>query len=292
MASSNNPLRYQPDFDWLINSPELLDCSVAGSHMGVEMLDAQRLLPSNYALSDHFSPEFKRLGIYFEKLVLEGLRVNSTYDLIQSNYQVRADGLTLGEYDAILKDVIDDTTVHLEIAVKFYLLLNDGKQLSDWVGPGLHDRLDLKYQRMMTHQLMLGEKAIAAGLNTLPYIPADHKSLLTRGRLYYPYQSYIEQQFIFPEEINSAHLKGFWMPKREFIELRADKPNTQWYDLAKPYWLAEISDTDLEQLRPFDVDALKGAKQVVAISDNRELMRGFVVTEEWLDQSKYADQIT
>lgn len=250
------------------------------------------LFDNTGAMSDSFNPEFKRLGIYFEKLVLHALQQNNQYDLLQSNYQVRGNGHTLGEYDAILLERLSNDVIHCEIAVKFYLQINSGSELADWVGPGLHDRLDLKYERLISHQLMLGEKAQDNGLNDLDVMPTEHKSLLTRGRLYYAFENFITQQFVYPKEVYKGHLKGFWIAKDAFESFKRSNAEITWYDLPKPYWLAPFTAEDIELLRPFDTEKLVGAKQVVGIKDKQELMRGFVVTQDWISASARANEIT
>ena len=62
---------------------------------------------------------------------------------------------TLGELDLIYQNSNASEVVHLELAIKFYLLNKGGTQLTDFVGPAGHDRLDLKWDRLRQHQLPL-----------------------------------------------------------------------------------------------------------------------------------------
>lgn len=291
MPSRANSLRFKSDYHWLKNSPELINSQIVSSHMGQNLITAHELLSNATSLPDTYETEFKRLGIYFEKLVFEALRLNQNYRVLNTNYQVRTETRTLGEYDVILETLSKRQFIHVEVAVKFYLQLGQGDQLSHWVGPGLHDRLDLKYQRLLTHQLMLGEKALEAGCNDLPYVPTDAKALITRGRLYYPFDAYIQQRFSYPYEINDDHLKGFWMSSEQFNTYKQNEPDIRWYSLAKPFWLAEICAGEHDLLEPFEIDHLLGAKQVVAMADDKELMRGFVVTDDWLQRTRDIEQI-
>lgn len=99
-----------------------------------------------------------RLGHYFEDLVAYYLRHAPTSNVsqLERNLPLRKalpgdKGVeTIGELDFLFMQ--DGVTQHLEVAVKFYLGVDDhlGRH---WPGPNSKDRLDLKWQRMLEHQL-------------------------------------------------------------------------------------------------------------------------------------------
>ena len=96
----------------------------------------------------------RRLGLYYERLWQYALTHAPGVELLAANVPVRRQGHTLGELDLLLRDA--DGLHHLELAVKLYLGLDaDSGQFDRWIGPGGHDRLDLKLDRLQHHQLPL-----------------------------------------------------------------------------------------------------------------------------------------
>ncbi|WP_313284667.1 DUF1853 family protein, partial [Stutzerimonas kunmingensis] len=97
----------------------------------------------------------RRLGLYYERLWQYALSHAPDIQLLAANLPIRQNGSTLGELDLLFCD--DQGVHHLELAVKFYLGLGqgDGSRHAHWLGPGSHDRLDLKLDHMCQRQLPL-----------------------------------------------------------------------------------------------------------------------------------------
>lgn len=268
-------MRFNADQNWLIKSPELLKLD--------SELSAASLIAGLEANSKFKFEKTHRLGVYFEQLWNHLVSTGNDLELVAQNLQVIIDKHTFGEFDSIIKQ--NDKTIHCELAVKFYLQIGSGDKLSDWVGPNLKDRFDDKHQRLFAHQLALSDKPEIMQWLKEKAISIDGKRLLTKGRLFYPYQDFIQKNFNFPQEVNPGHSKGFWI---SYIELDSLLSSTDyhWYQLPRFYWLAEIEQID-EQLLSVETSFTGFSLQkIVALEEGQEVMRGFVVNDDWLHKAK------
>lgn len=226
------------DLAWMISSPPL----ISGYRNDVKWLDStffdheyQSCLPHLIELDNHPEPFLKaiegqrshRLGIYFELLTEWWLRMSPNYDFVARNVAVRENGMTLGELDFVIKDKQSDRLIHLEVAVKFYLGYDPHTHLSDFHGPNLSDRLDIKYQRMLTHQTVLANNHP----DLIPWEISERYCLL-KGRLFYPPNDDPDNNQI-PDEISPDHLHGQWL-----FEEPSDSTTRV---LSKNEWLADTN---------------------------------------------------
>ncbi|MCP4598866.1 DUF1853 family protein [Neptuniibacter sp.] len=268
------------DLDWIMNTPSLMDLPEGVSDF--------KWLTDQISLSGHeFLPadNNKRLGIYFEDLVSQILNSAPNSIDIKRNIKVFSGKITLGEFDFIGSSPAGD--FHLECAVKFYLRVGKGDQLSHFIGPGKKDRLDIKWQRMLSHQLALSSTdegtITCAELGHQP----KHKILLLRGYLFHPFSEFEAASAAhvetFAPDINPEHLRGWWMRKSE-----AELLGTQYHYsiMKKPYWLSPnvIENYSLDELKT----RLDGVDFPVLVNRGRfeksrwvEKDRGFIVPEGW-----------
>jgi hypothetical protein len=274
------------DLEWLKHAPSLLSTAQI-------MNQLRSFNPSNdfVATSSTSREEFpalksSRLGLYFEQLFTHLLQSSQHYQLVATNLQIHRDGRTIGEFDCLLRALADSSLIHLELAVKFYLQLGTGQQMSDWVGPNYRDRLDIKYEHLLKHQLQLAEHPDVTAWLKARNLTIDSKALFTRGRLYYQLNNFLNASYCFPSEVISGHQKGFWCSLDEFTDFQSSKPGLKWFKLPKPFWFADISSKSLDLLQPFLLPECNQLQQVVAVSSHREHMRGFVVTDEWLASAR------
>lgn len=131
-----------------------------------------------------------KLGHYFEALVQALFTASPHYRILASNCIIRSPSRTLGELDLLLEDHRQGCIVHLELALKFYLLIPPADGIDErcrWIGSGLKDFMTLKSQRLLSHQLRLPERA--AGENAWPaQLPKPDRSLgWVTGRAFVPY---------------------------------------------------------------------------------------------------------
>jgi hypothetical protein len=280
--------RYHNDLTWMLNSPELLQLS---PDLSIRDLTQRMEVKNNFNYK-----ETHRLGVYFEQLWQHLVYSCDSLEVLEHNLQVIIDKHTLGEFDSIIKDKQSQKNIHCELAVKFYLKVGEGSSLSDWVGPNLRDRFDNKYDRLFEHQLALSKNELIRQWLAERNIKIDAIKLLTKGRLFYPLDDYMNDNFHFPNEVSTKHLKGFWTSWEDFAHLQLSS-SIKWYLLPKKYWLSAVTEREVTELRPLDDKAIlihghnesyrfQRIQQVVGVRDDTEIMRGFVVTSEWLQNAK------
>lgn len=171
--------------------------------------------------------KFRRLGIYCESLMefffakapwREGCAPQS----VVRNFRVDGKNKTLGECDFLLP-FANGKTLHIEMAVKFYLQHPYAERAwNAWLGPNAIDRLDIKLNRMIDHQL------------TLPNRP-DTKEIFDEFLSHNEIEKNIESQYFLkgalfshaqsessnfrgPEHSNEHLLRGEWVRISEFLD--------------------------------------------------------------------------
>lgn len=237
-----------------------------------------------------------RLGSYFEALLAFWLtwEDNPLYRLVGRNLAVRSKNLTLGELDFLVEERQSGELQHWEVAVKFYLGVAPGGELRQWVGPGLKDRLDLKVQRLLEHQLALTHTPEGRGLIRHMGLAHDKSSptpvCLLKGRLFYPPHAGPDWS---PHSAAPGHLTGWWMPQADFLA-HYGQAGLHWIRLPKEHWLTEVAP-------PVRIGEAQSAaalvETLVQTADNRaaavigltldtdghyrENTRGFVTPPDW-----------
>ena len=278
--------RIQADLEWLFSSPDFLSVEAINRLHQQNLINGSELLRQAKPDSQSFSfQSTHRLGVYFEQLWHHLIRSNSSLELKRHNAQVIIDKQTLGEFDSIIKSENSGQVVHCELAVKFYLQIGSGSCMADWVGPNLRDRFDRKFLRLLNHQLALSNKPLVKSWLSQQAIHVDQCGLMTKGRLYYQLSQFSERQFCFPPEVNPQHLKGFWMTHQAFQQYQ-EQTNFVWFELPRMYWLSELTEFDYSRVHAIEKLNPEQLAMVVAMRDDKEVMRGFVVTEEWLQKAR------
>lgn len=273
--------RFLHDQEWLLDSPELL--LVSNDDSAQSLLEAAEPNDNFNFVATH------RIGVYFEQLFCHLIENISALELLKKNAQVIIDKKTYGEFDAIVYQKDCQLTTHCELAVKFYLQIGGGDKLSDWVGPNLKDRFDDKYSRLINKQLRFSENPMAKQWLKKQNITIDNVKVLTKGRLFYPWDHFTRNDFIYPKQVSSNHAKGFWISYSELTELLDDE-QYQWFQLPRFYWFAEVAEIEkkvatelLSVETEFEGFSLQ---KIVALKDGSEVMRGFVVNDEWLHKAQ------
>lgn len=175
----------------------------------------------------------RRLGLYYERLWQFALQAAPDIRLIAANLPIRQQGRTLGEMDLLLED--EAGVHHLELAVKFYLGTgNDRNDHALWLGPGAHDRLDLKLDHLRRHQLQLSSRP-----ETRRTLEALHQgevqpALWLGGYLFYPPGS----AHVAPCGANPDHLRGHWLRRQQWAAHAERAPGAVWQPLPRLAWLA------------------------------------------------------
>ena len=165
----------------------------------------------------------RRMGKYFETLWLYWLSHNPRYQIIANNLQIIIEGETLGEMDFIVYDKLTARTMHWEVAVKFYLGADDTREMRNWHGPNLRDRLDIKVRHLMQKQSVFSRSEQVSLWLGQQGISIDQCTVILKGRLYYPWKTFAQMDQVHgqPRVLSPAlsaqdHLFGTWFNQREF----------------------------------------------------------------------------
>lgn len=288
------------DLDWAVHSPPLLNIESESCLWIDESWCKQQLIvaPPDQLRTFRDNLPQQRLGLYFESLLAFWIRHHPRYQLIAHNLPVRStcQTITVGAFDFIVHDQLTNSVEHWEVAVKFYLGLGDLCRMSSWYGPGLKDRLDLKTQRLITHQSQLGHHT--AGQTTLEQLGVEisERRIMMKGRLFYPWAQWpmisTNSSSIAPW-LNPNHLSGWWMTLSEFTD-SVYAHQFHWLPMGYDDWLSDTEHVpstfktthqlleDVEQTK-FDYPrAVLGFKPGYTC----EQTRGFIVPDDWPDRGR------
>lgn len=291
------------DLAWVLASPPLLAPPADGTQWldaawGEEAFAASRdwltaLDRDPAPLQQALARRAGRLGSYFESLLDAWLAWpgNPLYRRLYHGLPVRLGKLTLGEFDFLVEERANGEIQHWEVAVKFYLGIAPGGHAAHWVGPGLHDRLDIKLDRLRQHQLPLAQLPEARGLLAALQLPPPRPVCLLRGRLFYPAAAALADWS--PADAAPGHLRGWWMPAATFLQHFAD-PAIDWIHLPRAHWLAPVDldhDSDLVRIgdpqpaatlvEAWQASADNRAAAVIGLAQGREVTRGFLTPDPW-----------
>ena len=160
-------------------------------------------------------------------------------------------GRTLGEFDYVLRDRVQERYVHLELAVKFYLAVErDGTW--QFRGP-IQDNWGRKLEQLPGHQLRLAANdASRAMLRERFGIESLETRQLIYGRLFLPF-SHEASGVALDEMSPRAHL-GRWLHCADLPRWLPELSDA-WI-LPKPLWPVGLSRLDFDSLEPVSVGQL------------------------------------
>ncbi len=196
--------------------------------------------------------EFKTLGKYYEDL-LAIILVYNGYKILLKGQQIFENDITVGEVDFLISK--GDRTVHLEVALKYYLQCNDGKK-EKWIGPNSKDQLSNKVAKLKK-QLSVSVPVQEFGLE---------RNLFVQGILFKHSDGYLEDNCWIHADQN-LNTEGFVV-----------------YKLNRENWISGFARTKVIEMRNelILVEETKKARQFVLLSkkDNIEY-RLMVVPSNW-----------
>ncbi|MDD9892707.1 MAG: DUF1853 family protein [Gammaproteobacteria bacterium] len=213
-----------------------------------------------------------RLGGYFEQLILWWLDNSENYEVLAHNLQVNSQGRTLGAFDLIVKNHLENTTEHWELACKFYLQDGDSSKIESWFGPARKDKLVEKYQHLLNHQIALSQHPDGFKKLAEQGWEVDRHRIIVKGRLFGDFAR-------LPDEVNPDCLKGWLSTANQYQSRENDLP------LQRQHWMSPIIAGDIAAPNA-DTAHRHGCLCLVQIEGEREISRGFVVPDDWTQQSK------
>ena len=128
------------------------------------------------------------LGKYFERLCHFFFTHHPRFEVLHYAKQFFDGKDTLGELDFVLRDKENGLTLHLEVAIKYYLAYKNTAKHDLWIGPNGSDTLAKKMKKFKK-QLLLSD-ALDENI--------DVKGCLICGYLFHHYQKYVAPYFLDP----------------------------------------------------------------------------------------------
>ncbi|MGH8420637.1 MAG: DUF1853 family protein [Pseudomonas sp.] len=248
----------------------------------------RRLDHDSSVLNDWLSrTSTRRLGLYYERLWQFAIQHAPGVEMIAANLPIRVAGHTLGELDMLLRD--GDGVHHVELAIKFYLGPQeaDGQDPANWLGPGSHDRLDLKLAHLNQHQLPISAREESRQTLAALGIASFSAELWLGGYLLYPWSKSPTS----PHGVHRDHLRGLWIHQKDWPALAAQHPEGRWQTLPRHAWLGPARyghawshdefQSWLEQLDPMAQAQLLVRLEQSADGQWEEVERLFLVSDLW-----------
>lgn len=285
------------DWQWAVASSPLLDeavvavmpvCKVIKEPRWFCREDCVALWQSVQTMADSLLrlPENnQRLGHYFEQLLVAALQHSSRYQLLAHNVVLSHEQRTLGEFDLIVQDLRDGAVEHWEVAVKFYLGCDDIERTQNWHGAHFRDRLDRKLKHLWCQQTQLAWSEQGQTLLDKQGWPVSRTRVFCKGRLFYPLQRFLLEHRVRFAATN--HLRGFWATQAQFREWIS--PDRHLAYVPRMHLLAALSaQTSLVSTGQLPELAAGDRPCLLAVCDDsgNELMRGFVVPDDWPEQAR------
>ena len=275
------------DLAWVIASPPLVAGNYNNTHWWEHndcLIEFEACLPALLTLDKDPSPLVKhfeqlksgRLGLRFEHFIAYWLMISPNYELLTQNLQIiepiadphKKGSHTHGELDFIIRDTRTNKTIHLEVAVKFYLGTAPYEDPFRWFGTNTSDQLGKKVEHLKQHQTQLSKK-FSSYLQERGYT-IDEKQCFLKGRLFYPIGNDTP-----PIGVTKNHLRGRWTQAPNNIA------EGLLYSIDKKDWLATLNKNDLLN-RNFQSDFSNNEKSQCYVhlnNENEEIGRIFHLPE-------------
>lgn len=225
------------------------------------------------------------LGNYFEDLVEFWLCHRHNTKLLARGLQIQDGNTTIGECDFIIE--LDGVVTHLEVSIKYYLALSNSNAHSNWVGRDLSDRLDIKLEKMFSHQLELSSSSAAETVFAELHLPKIKQKMgIFKG---YFFEHYFTQPHAQPLHASSLNKRAFWCRASEVEALPESMQN--WQILHKPHWLT-FDDEFFERMQLLGkVESyfhnIKHTPVLCNCLINKEPVKFFIAPDNWAKNASY-----
>lgn len=219
----------------------------------------------------------QKLGHLYEDALEFLLRHSDGLELLGKSIQIFSDErITLGELDYLLNDVTTGEFVHLELAVKFYLVRYDDG-VPSFPGPDPRDNWLNKLERLRQHQLKLTEIPAAKKLLLEEYeITEITTQQLIYGKLFDHYRS-IEQPC--PAAMHPDCQRGTWKYLGEWIK---DSKEEEVTIIPKHLWPVVLEDL-CDSLTPISREdfIVEASERCTMIWDDESNDTQFIAPDNW-----------
>jgi hypothetical protein len=196
----------------------------------------ERVDASPQALMAHIeaTPRSNRLGLYYESLISYWLKEHPSWKLLAHELPVYHERQTLGAYDFVIQTSED--ILHVEVAIKFYMGVRGTQDWYDWIGPGQHDCLGLKMEKMLDKQIRLSQTPAGFAALQKAGIPLPtQRKMWVKGIFFRPHNAPADAV---PQ--GGARADGVWYPLSAVAALIQRCPGGLWLPRLKPDWLSRL----------------------------------------------------
>lgn len=214
----------------------------------------------------------RRLGIYAERLMAYFFEHSPYIKLITHSFQVIRRGETLGEIDFIIE--WKDELYHIELAVKYYLGIDDLNEFKNWIGPSGNDNLSLKLTKALDKQLSLAkEKEVMQLVNGR----AIKSYLFLKGKFY----TNVAHEEL-PNWMNKCASPGNYVRLSDARDLLE---TSRMAHLRRPNWMSDLVDIQQKNLNKIDVKYLKEQVNdfggLLLVINENPMTTSFIVLDDW-----------
>lgn len=213
----------------------------------------------------------RRLGIYAERLLAFFFKDSPQINLITHNLQVIRNGETLGEIDFIIE--WKGELYHIELAIKYYLGVDDLSEFKNWIGPSGNDNLAKKLDKVLTHQLALSKEP---EVTDIIHNRRLSSFFFLKGKFYFNEYKQL------PNWINSSAPRGKYSLLSDSTELLMKRCHSH---ILRPNWLSDLTYLQSTNLNRLD---LQNMEQLIIENGGLHLVvsdypvqTNFVVLDSW-----------
>ena len=214
-----------------------------------------------------------RLGFYAEALLSYYFQTHPEIELIIQNFQIVDNKKTIGEIDFIIK--WKHRILHIELAVKYYLLIpdSDPQKAENWVGPSKKDNLRKKLLKVQDTQLNLAKNDHILAQIAEEYHEKIESFFMLRG------------QFFTHDQVSKSFTNTHRKLLPFFFEKDIELENkTIVKELKRPNWLGSL-EGNIKQITFEEHKTVVNKPLLVQFKDGEI---GFILPEDWRNQAQTA----
>ena len=176
----------------------------------------------------------RRIGLAFEDLLHCWLDWHPEYSCLATDIPIYDGKRTVGAFDFLIQT--PEEVLHLEVAVKYYLCLENSQEWENWIGPSRKDHLGKKLTKMRDKQLQL--LLTPLGQKSLDALQLPHPTKVA-GTIKGIFFQYWGGEDVVP--VSCHAVDGIWMFRDDFIGVYRDcHVDCRFIERNRPDWLAPL----------------------------------------------------